>query len=118
MAVVGELASALSSRDSELATLLGELEAASTALTDLEMDAAVLESRLDEAPPAERAALRAEHAAAMQRVAGVKARVTQAQRRIVARVESMRGLADEVARALFAEVDDVMQRLRGLSGAR
>jgi hypothetical protein len=116
MAVVGDLAAALSSRDSELAALLRELDGANAALIDLEMDVAVLDSRLEDASPAERAELRAAHAAALGRVAEVKARVTQAQRRIVARVESMRGLADEVARALFAEVDDVMKRLRGLSG--
>jgi serine/threonine-protein kinase len=116
MAVVGDLAAALSSRDAELGDLLGELETANAALTDLEMDVAVLDSRLEDAPPAELAALRAEHAAALSRVGEVKGRVTQAQRRIVVRIESMRGLADEVARTLFAEVDEVMQRLRGLSG--
>jgi serine/threonine-protein kinase len=117
LAVVSDLAAALSSRDPELAALVAEAEAASEKLTEVEMDMAVLDSRLEEASASQRGPLEAERKELKVHTSALRAKASDVRKRLVAKVDSMRALADEVSAPLYAEVDEAVNRLRAVSGS-
>jgi hypothetical protein len=118
VAVVADLAAALSSRDAELVTLIAEAETATGQLTDLEVDVAVLDSELEEADAAERGPLEARRKSLDALAVGLRVRAADVRRRLVAKVDGMRRFADDVSGPLFQEVDDVVSRLRSLPGGQ
>jgi serine/threonine protein kinase len=92
------------------AALADEVEAASSALTQLELDVALLDSQLDERPGD--AKLAAERAASVARSEELRDRIGSLQRRLAARVVALRADAGAETSSLFDELDQLLARLR------
>jgi serine/threonine protein kinase len=117
IAVVSELAAALSIHDPEVAQLKHEVERTTASIDELEMELVLLESRLDEVDRDERADIERERRAIVEQLASLRTQMVDARYRLAAKVDGMRASADGEARKLFAEVDDVLVQLRSVSGS-
>jgi serine/threonine-protein kinase len=116
-AIVGDLAMNLSSDDYQLGLFHSEIERARAELTDVEMELALIEESLEQAAPAQRAAITDVQRTRAARVRNLNTHVSTMLREMIARVEQQRGRADGTAQQLFSELDQVLDQLGQLPGS-
>jgi len=112
IAVVSELAVALSSHDPELAELNQTLLHTRSAIDTLEAELAELD-RKNELEPANEAIAR-DRLDVIEQVVALRKRIKDTQLQLAAKVDRMRTSADTTTRRLFAEVDHLLGELRSI----
>jgi serine/threonine protein kinase len=117
LAVVGELAEILASRDHEIATLRTRIREIEDRLGDLEMDAALLDADLAGASEEQRVELARRKAEIAARLNQMRTSVDAEQRALTVFVDHRRSSAPPETSALYDELDQMVERALSLPSA-
>jgi serine/threonine protein kinase len=112
IALVGEIAATLAPEEPALAGLLDTAHRATSDLTDIEMELAVLDARAEELPSTGRSSVDPRRAHLVDRASSLKSQVAETQSRLAGNVDRMRSIGGVKTRHLFVALDTVMSKLR------